>query len=115
MTEDKNIFEKQEHEANISDANVIAAISYLGILCIVPLLLKKDDAFAQHHGKQGLIILIAWVLLFAVGWFPVIGWFIAFFGGIMLLVFMIIGIIKALSGEKWVMPILGKYAAQIKW
>jgi len=106
---------KSAHKsAGVDDAKIISAIGYLGILCLVPLLLKKDDALAQHHGKQGLVILIAWVLLGAVGWIPLLGWMIAVIGSAILLILMIIGIIKALNGEMWVMPVLGKYAEQIK-
>lgn len=99
---------------DVEDAKVIAAISYLGVLCLVPLLLKKDDAYAQHHGKQGLVLLICWVAVWMISIIPILGWFIGLFAGIALLILSIVGILKALAGEKWVMPVIGKYADQIK-
>ena len=47
----------------MTDNKIIAALSYIGILCLIPLLAKKDSKFAQEHGKQGLIMLIAWIVL----------------------------------------------------
>lgn len=98
----------------MDDTKIISAVGYLGILCLLPLLLKKEDAFAQHHGKQGLVLLICWVALSLVSWFPILGWMVGLFGGMALIVLMILGILKSLAGEMWVMPILGKYAEQIK-
>ncbi len=114
MAEEKKKTQKPETGANVDDTKVIAAIGYLGILCLVPLLLKKDDKFAQHHGKQGLVLLIAWVALWIVSWIPILGWFVGLFGGVALLILVIMGIMKALAGEMWEMPVLGKYADQIK-
>jgi uncharacterized membrane protein len=105
--------ELPEIGTNVEDAKVIAAISYLGILCLVPLLLKKDDAYAQHHGKQGLVLLIGWVAIWMISLIPILGWFIGLFAGIALLILSIMGVLKALAGEKWVMPVIGKYADQI--
>ena len=39
----------REVEAN----KVLAAISYLGLLCLVPLFLKKSSPYVQFHAKQG--------------------------------------------------------------
>lgn len=98
----------------IEENRLIAAIGYLGILCLFPLLLKKDSAFAQHHGKQGLVILIAWVLLWVGNIIPVLGQIVWVLGSIALLILIILGIINALNGKMWEMPVLGKYAKEIK-
>lgn len=50
--------EEKEDDKN-EGVNALAVISYLGILCLVPLLTKKDDKFTQFHAKQGLALLIA--------------------------------------------------------
>lgn len=44
---------------DIKDNKAVAMLSYLSILCFVPLLLKKDSAFAQFHAKQGLALFIS--------------------------------------------------------
>ena len=102
---------KQEH---LPDDRFIAAIGYVGILCIVPLLLKKDSPYSQHHGKQGLVLLIAWMVLWVGNVIPVLGQMVWMIGSLVLLVLMILGIINALNGKLWEMPVLGAYAKKLK-
>ena len=101
-------------QKDIDDNRVIAAIGYIGILALVPLVLKKDSDYAQFHGKQGLVLVIAWVINFIIGIFPFIGWIIAFFVSIGLVILSVMGILKALQGEYWTMPYLGQYTKKIK-
>ena len=55
--------EKKSKEAQGAENDkYVAAISYLWILCFVPLFLKKKSKFAQHHAKQGLVLFIAEIL-----------------------------------------------------
>ncbi len=100
-------------DKDIEDNKVIAAIGYIWILFLIPLLGKKKSNFAQFHGKQGLLLFIGWVIIVAVGWFPIIGWLVAFFGGIALIILSLAGIIKSLQGEYWELPFIGKYAKKI--
>ena len=99
---------------DIEENKVIAAIGYLGILCLIPLLAKKDSAFAQHHGKQGLVLLIVWMILWVVNVIPVLGQIVWALGSIGILILVLLGIINALNGNTWEMPVLGEYAKQIK-
>ena len=116
----KSEFERAKNEfktevVDKGDPKVIAAIGYLWILFLVPLLFKKDDPFCRHHGKQGLVLFIFSVLVSIVGTIPVIGWLIGFLGGLITLGLMILGIINALRGEMWEMPYLGKYAKKLNF
>ena len=99
---------------DIEENKLVAAVGYLGILCLVPLLLKKDSAYAQFHGKQGLVITIAWILLWIGNIIPVLGQIVWFVGSVGLLILVVVGMMKAMAGEMWEMPYLGKYASQIK-
>ncbi|MDA1038139.1 MAG: hypothetical protein O2877_00440 [bacterium] len=99
---------------DIDDNKLISAIGYLGILCLIPLLLKKDSKYAQYNGKQGLVITIAWVILWIGNIVPFLGQIIWFLGSIALLILVVIGIMNSLQGNVWEMPYLGKYASQIK-
>ncbi len=96
---------------DIEQNKVIAAIGYIFILCLLPLLGKKDSEFAQFHGKQGLVLVICWFVIWVVG---AIIWPIMAIGNIILLVLSIMGIVNALAGKYWEMPFLGKYAKKIK-
>ena len=98
---------------DIEDNKLVAAIGYIGILCLIPLLLKPKSQFAKFHGKQGLVLVIGWVINFLIGIIPVLGWILAFVGTIALAVLSIIGILKSLNGEYWEMPYLSEYAKKI--
>lgn len=87
-------------------------LAYLGVLALVPYLLEKDDAEIQWHAKNGLLLFAAWVALFMVDIF--VFSMIRFFGcllsiflplaGLLYLVLVAFGIVKALSGERLVIP-----------
>lgn len=90
---------------------LLAAISYVWILCIVTILCAKDDAFARYHANQGLVLLIANIAVtvagFVLGFIPIIGAIISWLLGIVLFVFMILGIINAVKGEMKPLPFIG--------
>jgi len=87
----------------------LAAISYLWILFLIPILTKKDSAFAMYHAKQGLILFIVTTVTGFVVWIPVIGWLL----GILSLILFIIGIMNALNGKMEPLPVIGKWAEKI--
>lgn len=89
----KPVFDQKD----IEDNKVVAAIGYLWILFLVPLLLKKESPFAQFHAKQGLVLCIA-AIVFSV--IPFFGWL----ANLVLFVVAIIAIVKTLSGEAWEIP-----------
>lgn len=106
----KIILEATEDIADCAvSSRFIAAISYLWIFCLVPLILKKKDKFAQFHGKQGLLLAVLWFLGGFIFWIPIIGWFVA----IILAFISIYGFFQAIKGKKWEVPIIGKYAQKI--
>jgi uncharacterized membrane protein len=98
-----------------SDEKVLGAIAYISLLCLLPLLGKKDSELAQFHGKQGLILVITWFFLLILGMIPVLGWLIILpIGTIVLLIFSVMGIINALGGKMIEIPFIGKYASKIR-
>ena len=101
--------------SDAEENKLIAAIGYLGILCLIPLLGKKDSPFAQFHGKQGLVLFIAYICLAVVGWIPILGWLVAFVAGIALFVLFVIGVMNALGGKMEKLPVIGQYADKINF
>ena len=101
--------EKMPFDQDIEDNKVLAAISYLWILCLIPLFLKRKSKFTQFHAKQGLLLFILEIVGWLVFWIPFIGWIL----GIAILVLAVLGIVNAMQGRYWEMPILGKYAEKI--
>lgn len=83
---------------DVAQNKAMAALSYVGILVLVPLLAKKDSKFAQTNAKQGVVTLIAMIL---VGWIPVIGWLLA----AVIIVVDLIALISALQGKFWKVPL----------
>jgi len=115
----KSEFERAKTEfktevVDSGDPKVIAAIGYLWILFLVPLLYKKNDPLCLHHGKQGLVLFVFSILISIISAIPVIGWLVGFVGWLAVLGLTILGIINALRGDMWEMPYLGKFAKKIK-
>ena len=86
---------------------IMAAISYIWILFLVPLFAAKDDAFARFHANQGLLLFIASIILGIISIIPFVGPIISAIGGIVSFIFMILGIINALKGEMKPLPFIG--------
>lgn len=99
---------------DVQENKAITILSYIGILCLVPLLAKKDSKFAQFHAKQGLVLLISWVVLSVIFVVPFLGWVVGFIGYIILLILMIMGIINVLSGKMTPLPVIGGLAGKFK-
>lgn len=103
-------FDKKDIEEN----KIIACLSYLSFLFLVPLLGKKDSKFCQEHAKQGLVIVLTHIALFVVGVVPILGWAVGLFGSVALLIADIIALAKCTQGEFWEIPVIGKYRNNFK-
>lgn len=100
---------------DIEENKVITFLSYLGILALVPLLVKTDSKFAQFHAKQGIVLFVVWfVASWIAGFIPVIGWFlvapIVTIAGIVLT---IIGLMNVAKGEMKELPIIGDVVKKV--
>lgn len=105
----EEIKKDQDVEAN----KIVAALSYFWILFLVPLLLKRDSQFAQFHAKQGMVLFIIEVVVSFVNIVPLLGQLVWFFASLVFLVVSIVGIIKALNGERWEMPYVYEWSKKI--
>jgi uncharacterized membrane protein len=45
-------------KADILDGKMYSVLAYLSIFCIVPLILRKNNAFVLSHGRQGLVLFV---------------------------------------------------------
>jgi len=90
-----------------------AALSYVSILFIIPML-KKDSEFCQWHAKQGIVLFIFSIAVSFLYWIPM-GWRIAQLVSLLVFVVAVLAIIKTLKGERWEIPVIGKYASMIKF
>src|SRR2546423_1270990 len=104
-----------------SDRTVMIVLSYLSILCLIPLLTKKDDPEVQWHAKNGLAFvvfdIVVWIVLaivtrvaahipiFACGIATVLSvlWCIVWVG---ILVIHVVAIIKSVNGQRFRLPVV---------
>lgn len=84
----------------------MTVLSYIGILCLIPLLANKESKFAQAHAKQGLALFLVAVLAGVVTAIPVIGWIVGSLSMVLVVVLEIVNIVKVLQGQFWQMPVL---------
>jgi len=117
MTEEVKEVGGVEENKDIKEGKIWAVLAYLGPLCLLPLLNKKDNKFALHHAKQGLVLFVGELIAFIVFLIPFIGQFIlTFLGWLIGLIFgaySIIGVIQSLMGKYWKAPIVSKWAENI--
>lgn len=93
-----------------SDEKLIAALGYIPMLFVGPLIMKPKSVFCQVHGKQGLLItIITFVTLFLLALIPAIG-SLLFLGLIGLIA---ISAFQAYSGVEWKVPVLYDIAQKI--
>ena len=94
---------------DVKDHKLVAALSYLGILVLIPLFLARKSPFAQEHAKQGLILLIVHIVGIFVYWIPLIGQLI----WLVVVIANIVALVKCLMGEFWEIPLIGEYRKKI--
>ncbi len=105
--------EVQYMPEDIEQNKLMALLSYLGILVLIPLLAKKDSPYAQFHAKQGLVLLLGWIAATVINVIPILGQIVFVLCSIFLFVLFIIGIINALSGNVKELPLIGQFAHKI--
>ena len=102
-----------------SDNSLMLILSYLGILGIIPLLVEKDEE-VQWHAKNGIVLFLAMIAVgiaaTVIGFIPYLGWILGC-GMIPLatlgyLVLIVVGIMKALKGEKLRLPVIADLVDQ---
>ena len=105
-----------------SDRTIMLVLSYVGILCLIPLLVKKDDPEVQWHAKNGTALFGAEVVLFILRIMlifiriPFVGCGVSVITCAIWLGFLaisIIAIMKAVKGERFRIPVLTDFAEKM--
>ena len=118
MPDTTSYYSKSDIEGN----KLMAVLSYIGILVLVPNLAAKDSPFAKYHAAQGLNLLIvdvAWCIvsgivslifgLIGVTFLSVLWTIVTWLVGIALFLMMVIGIINAAQGRAKELPLIGGF------
>lgn len=115
MNETQN--QTSQNQASQSQVNIMALISYIGILCLIPILTKTQDEFVKFHAKQGLVLLVGELAIMILSWIPFFVFLLPIWWLINLgwLVLSILGIVNVVKNEKKELPLVGKFAALLKF
>ena len=95
---------------DIKRTRILAALCYASILfVIVGLLIEPNSKFIRYHINQSFVLYIFAILCAVVAIVPILGWIAAGIGSIAVLVFTVMGIVRALKGTAKDLPLIGKY------
>jgi len=108
MAKDNN---ERSADKQITEGKIFAIMSYLSILCIIPLIFKKDNTFVLSHSKQGLVIFVGQVGVFILH--IILGQWILKLGMFVLWVLSFIGIVAVLRGRYFDLPVVARIADNI--
>ena len=97
----------------IQEGKFFAAIGYISFLCFVPLFLKRDNKFAQFHGRQALILFILELAASMLMIVPFVGEVIFRLAWLIFGIFSLAGIVKVLMHQYWEMPVIYPIASKI--
>ncbi len=114
MSEEKVVFNTED----VNNNKVYGVLAYIGFLFLIPLFAAKDSQYAKFHTNQGLVLFLAEIVLnvavrivnLLLGMTIVLlplTWLLNVAVGIVSLVFMILGIVNACSGEPKTLPLIG--------
>jgi uncharacterized membrane protein len=104
--------DEKEKSSTGLDENVAAFLCYLFgfITGIVFLVVEKKSRFVKFHAMQSTITFLGlFVIFFVISWIPIINLLVYPIWLLSLILWLIL-MIKALKGERYLLPIVGKMA-----
>jgi len=99
-------------QKDIQEGKFFAVISYISFLCIVSLILKKENKFALFHAKAGLVLFVLEVVCFVLSIIPVY-WLIKRLVVVLFVFISLLGILQAIRGSSKGIPIIRDFASKI--
>lgn len=115
MAEEQKEPEKMADPKDLEANKGITFLSYIGLLCLIPLLTKKDSEFAQYHAKQGLVLIIGFLICTVLMVIPFLGWLVWIAAWITTVVLMITGLMNVSKGVMKPLPLVGQFAKKLKF
>ena len=92
---------------------VMGVLSYLGILVIIPFLMAKDDAFVKFHIKQGVVLAVIEIVLWALSGMFWGFYFIISLINLVTIILSIIGIINVVQHQEKEIPLVGSLSKYV--
>ncbi len=109
----QNSSQWQAESQEVKEGKPFAILAYLSILCIIPLIARKDNSFCLFHAKQGLVLFIAEVAVFVLSVLPVIGGILWRIGVLAFGFISIWAIVQVLLGKNPKIPLVFELAEKI--
>lgn len=97
----------ESYDADVQENRSLGYLCYLGPLLIIPLLVRPKSRFLRYHCNQGLLLLIAAVLVGIFDGLPGIGWLIGIAGSIATLIWLVQGMLNVNRGVRRPLPLIG--------
>ncbi len=98
--------------APAAEDRLLLVLCYLGLLALVPYLVARDREALKFHARQGLALAILEVGCAGVTAVPLVG-FVGALGLFLCLALAIAGMVKALGGQRWRMPVAADIAERL--
>jgi len=105
--------QENKEGTDVREGRFFAVISYISFLCVLSLVLKKENTFAIYHAKQGLVLFVFEVLAFILSMIPLLGGIIKIAGTLVFLLASLWGIAQSLSGNYSRIPLVSRIADNI--
>ncbi|MBF0460332.1 MAG: hypothetical protein HQL87_02955 [Magnetococcales bacterium] len=96
-----------------SRARLMATLSYLGVLCLIPLIFSHDDEYVHFHARQGLVLWIWEVLAIFSLHIPLVGPFFFSSSVFFIAVLTLVGLLSVALSCRWRLPVIGGFARQL--
>ncbi len=96
----------------VEHVKAMSILAYLGILIVIPFIMAKDNQTVKFHIKQGAVLFVVELIVWALGW-TTIGWElwpILQLINLAVAILAIIGIINAVKGRQQELPLVGSFA-----
>ncbi|NHW22803.1 MAG: DUF4870 domain-containing protein [Archaeoglobales archaeon] len=112
--------EAQKPKTSIGlEENVVGLLCYLltWVTGLIFLLLEKENRFVRFHAMQSLVtflslMVVVWILS-AIAMFVWVFWPLVWIVDLVILVFWIVGMVKAYQGEMYKFPVFGSIAESL--
>lgn len=105
MEDITNKFTKEEME----EKKLMAILSYLGFLVIIPILQAKDSVYVRHHINQGIVLIGICFVLNLLAFIPVIGMIVGVVAGVVFLAGAGFNILNIVNGKVLKVPVLSNF------
>ena len=109
----------QPPHGNVLSDNAVGALAYLTFVPAIIFLMVEPynrSAIVRFHAWQSIFLSLAciplWFIIFVLLFIPILGWITIFFLGLGFFALWALALLRALKGDRWKLPFIGRYAAK---